>query len=238
MPEHVREAARGEPVDLGRDVTAAAELGADDDLPLALRLADEQAGAADVDVDAAPVGVPREHPVDHLPPLGRVVDPVHLGPRQVERVAPAAVDVDDHVREREELGGEEVGELLVGRAGGRARERAVQVRARRPEPGVGARGLRRGAGDHDHAARDLLGLELPGEIERRDLALGLVAVHAADHERRRPRAVRDRDDRDHETRPAGQVRGARNPQHPDLLPVRRRVDRAGNRRVAHARRRL
>jgi hypothetical protein len=98
-------------------VAAAAELRADDDLPLPLRLADQQAGAADVDVDATPVRVPREHPVDHLSPLARVVDPVHLGPRQVECVAPAAVDVDDDVRDRKELGGEEMGELLVGRAG-------------------------------------------------------------------------------------------------------------------------
>ena len=42
------------------------------------------------------------------------------------------------------------------------------------------------------------GWSLAGEIERGDLALGLVAVHAADHDHGRPGAVRDRDDRDHE----------------------------------------
>ena len=55
----------------------------------------------DVDVDAAPVGVPREHPVGHLPPLLGVLDPVHLRPGQAEAGAAAAVDVDDEVRERE-----------------------------------------------------------------------------------------------------------------------------------------
>src|SRR5215204_1765794 len=199
VPEHVREPGRCEPVDFRRDVPAAPELRAHDDLSLPLGFAHEEAGAADVDVDAAPLGVPREHPVDHLPPLGRVVDPVHLGPGEVERVAPAAVDVDDHVRDRKELGREEVRELLVGRAGRRARERAVQVRARRPEARVRPGGLRRGARDHDHAARDLLGLQRPREVQRRDLALRLVAVHAADHESGRSRAVRDGDDRDHQT---------------------------------------
>src|SRR5207247_1604714 len=95
VPEHVREAARREAVDLRGDVPAAAELRADHVLALALGLADEQAGAPDVHVDAAPVGVPRDHPFDHLTALDRVVDPVHLGPRKVERAAPAAVDVDD-----------------------------------------------------------------------------------------------------------------------------------------------
>ena len=104
VPEHVREAARREPVDLRGDVPAAAELRADDDLALTLGLPHEQAGAADVHVDAAPVGVPRDHPVDHLPPLLGIVDPVHLGPRQVEPAAPATVDVDDDLRWREELG--------------------------------------------------------------------------------------------------------------------------------------
>ena len=122
-----------ESVDLRGDVPAAAELCADHVLTLALGLADEQAGAADVHVDAAPVGVPRDHPVDHRPPLDRVLDPVHLRPGQVEPADPAAVDVDDDVREREELGREEVGELLVLRPDRVAGKRAVEVDPRRPE---------------------------------------------------------------------------------------------------------
>ena len=86
-------------------------------------------GAGDVDVDEVVVGVPREHRVDHLPALLGVVDPVHLRPRRAEAAAPAAVHVDDDVGAREEEAREEVGELLVGRPVGRAREGAVEVRA-------------------------------------------------------------------------------------------------------------
>ena len=69
MAEHVREAALRDAVGRGGHLPAAAELGRDDDLPLPLGLADEQARAGDVDVDEVDVGVPGEHPLDHLPAL-------------------------------------------------------------------------------------------------------------------------------------------------------------------------
>ena len=138
VPQHVREPRLRDPVRRSGDVPAAAELGRDDDLALPLRLADEQPGAGDVDVDEVVVGAPGEHRVDHRAPLDGVVDPVHLRPRRAEAAAAARVHVDDDVREREQHGREEVRELLVGRAVRVARERAVEVDAVRPEPRVRA----------------------------------------------------------------------------------------------------
>ena len=86
VAQHVGEAVDREPV-LRRDVPTAAELGRDHDLPLPLRLADEQPRAGDVDVHEA-VGVPGEHAADHPAALLRVVDPVHLRPGHAERGRP------------------------------------------------------------------------------------------------------------------------------------------------------
>ncbi len=206
VAQHVGEAARREPMDLRRDVPSAAELGRDHRLPLPLRLADEQPRPRHVDVHAAPVGVPGEHAVDHPAALIRVLDPVHLRPGQAERGSTAGVDVHQDVRTREQLRREKVRELLVGRSVGPAGERAIEVGTRRPEPRVGARRVRREAGDHGHPAGHLLRPQVAREVQGGDLALGLVAVHAPDHERRRALAPRDGDDRDEEARPAARVR--------------------------------
>ena len=116
--------------DGGEHVAAAAELGRDDDLPLPLGLADEQAGAGDVDVDEV------HRSVFHasIPPTicrrcVRVVDPVHLRPDAEQAGAAAAVHVDHDVGLGDQEARDEVGELLVERPVGRAGERAVEVRA-------------------------------------------------------------------------------------------------------------
>ena len=141
MAKHVREPARRDPVGGRGDLAAAAELGRDDDLPLLLGLADEEPAPGDVDVDEVDVGVPGEHAGGHLPPLLGILDPVHLRPGRADRRTASAVHVDDDVRSRKEEPRAEVGELLVGRPVRIARERAVEVRAGRPEPRVGARGI-------------------------------------------------------------------------------------------------
>ena len=150
MPEHVREAALRDPVRRGRDVPAAAELGRDDELALPLGLADEQARAGDVDVDEVVVRVPRR--ASRRPSRGAArhrrpsASPTRAGRGRCARRCACR-------RRRRRAGTEqpreEVGELLVGRPVGRAGEGAVEVRAARPEPRVGARGVGRGARHDD-----------------------------------------------------------------------------------------
>ena len=192
VAQHVREAALRDPVRRGGDVAAAAELGRDDDLALPLGLADEQAGAGDVDVDEVEVGVPGEH--RRRPSARRcsasstqcISD--HGGQRPLR--PPLCMSTTMSARGKRKRR-EEVGELLVGRPVGRARERAVEVRARRPEARVGARGVGRGARDDDQPARARRsGCGLAREAERGDLPLRLVAVDAAEDDRRRARRRR------------------------------------------------
>ena len=116
---------------------------------------------------------------------------------------------------------------------GRARERAVEVRARRPQPRVRVRGLDRGARDDDQPPGHVLRLGLAREPQRRDLALGLVAVDAAEHEHRRAVAAVDRHDRDEEVRPSARVRRARHLQPAELLAGRGEVERAVDGAVRH-----
>ncbi len=148
--------------------------------------------------------------------------------------AAAAVHVDDDVGAGDQEAAEEVGQLLVGRAGGGPREGAIEVRARRPEAGGGARGLRRGARDDDQLPAHVLGVGSAGEVERGHLALGLVAVHAAEDDRGRAVAVLDRDHRDEEVRPAGRVRRAGKLEPADVRAGGVQVEGAVNgRRVVH-----
>ena len=187
----------GEPVDLGRDVTAAAHLGADDDLALAARLLDEQAAAGRCRRRRSTS--PRSRRTSRRPSAGAAPGrPPRASPTRAGR---ATCGRPSGCRRRcSERGNssrrEEVGELLVLRPGRRARERAVHVGARRPAAREGERRLGRDARHDDHAARDLLRPQVAREVDRGDLALGLVAVDAAEHDRRRPVAVRDDDDRD------------------------------------------
>ncbi len=134
---------------------------------------------------------------------------------------------------REEHAREVVGELLVRRAVGAAREGAVEVRAGGPVARVRLRRRRGEHRDHDHAAGDLLGLQLLEQAQRGDLALVLVAVVPGEHEHGRPVAVRDRRDVDERARPAGRVRDLREREVPDLLAGSGEVDRAGD-GMAHA----
>ncbi len=145
-------------------------------LPCCSASTQQQPGAVDVDVEEVVVGVPRLHPGEHRAALLGVVDDVHVRARHEPGAAPAGVHVDDDVRRREEEAGEEVGELLVRPPVRRARERAVEVDARRPHPRVR---LRRGGREHRDdrdPPGDLLRLELLDQPQRRDLALVLVAV--------------------------------------------------------------
>ncbi len=66
-----------------------------------------------------------------------------------------------------------------------------------------------------------------------DLALGLVAVDAAEDDRRRPVAVRDDHDRDRAGPGRAHVRRARDLEQAELLARRIEVDRAANRGVSH-----
>ncbi len=156
MAQDVGEPVLGEPVDAARDDRPSAELGRDHDLALVLGLDRQQATARDVDVQEVVVGVPGEHAGEHRLPLRGVVDDVHVRAREeVGRVA-AGVDVDDGVGHREEDARQVVGELLVGRPGRRPRERAIEVRARRPQPRPGLRRGGRQARDDDDPPGDLL----------------------------------------------------------------------------------
>ena len=228
MAEHVVEPAPGEPVHRRRDAAAAAELGRDHELALVLGLDGQEAVAVDVDVEVVPVAAPRLHPLEHRLPLRGVVDDVHVRAGQEPGAAPAGVHVDHDVREREQDAREVVGELLVRRAVGAAGERAVEVRAGGPVARVRLRRGRGEHGDHDHAARDLLGLQLLEQPQRGDLALVLVAVVPGEHEDGRPLAVRDRPDVDERARPARRVRDLREREVPDLLAGGGEVDRAGD----------
>ena len=99
------------------------------------------------------------------------------------------------VRAREQLPRQEVGELLVLRPGGRAREGAVHGGPRRPAAREGERCLGRHARDDDDAARDLIRLQVAREVDARRSAPRPRRRDASEHHRRRPVAVRDDDDR-------------------------------------------
>ena len=215
-------------MDGGGHAAAAAELGRDHELALVLGLDGQEARAVDVDVEEVVVGVPRLHALEHRAALLGVVDDVHVRARDEPGGAPAGVHVDHDVRRREEDAREVVGELLVRRPVRRAGERAVEVHARRPHPRVR---LRRGGREHRDdrdAPRDLLGLQLLDQPQRRDLALVLVAVVPGEDEHVRPVAVRDRRDRDEGARPAAGVRDLRELEPAELLARSREVDRAGD----------
>ena len=115
VPEHVREAAPGEPVHGLGHAAAAAELGRDHDLALVLRLDRQQAVAVHVDVEEVEVGVPGQHPLEHRLALRGVVDDVHVRAGHEPGGAAARVHVDHDVGHREQDTREVVGELLVRR---------------------------------------------------------------------------------------------------------------------------
>ena len=140
VAQHVRQAAPRELVHGARDQPGAPELRRDD--RLALRLRDRREVVVAGGVEEVDVRVPGLHRVEHRLALRGVVDGAHVRAGDDPRPAAARVHLDDHLDEREEHGREEVREHLVGRPVGPAGERAVEVRARRPEARVRLRRLR------------------------------------------------------------------------------------------------
>ena len=125
--------------------------------------------------------------------------------------ASAGVDIDDDVAHREEHRREVMRDLARDRALGLAGKGAIHVHA--IERREARRGARRGQvqrRDEDDAAVDLLRLQFPRELHRRDLPLVLVAVVPAEHEHRRPLPARDDGDRHHDIRPAAEIVGVGN----------------------------
>ncbi len=144
-----------EPVDRRRDVAAAAELGRDDDLPLPLGLADEQARCRRCRCRRSTSRCSRRaSPSDHLPPLLGVVDPVHLRPGQEEARAAAAVHVDDDVGARGTGTVErKCASCSSGVPSGEPGNERFMFAPEGHRRVYGTRGLHRHARDHDHAGR-------------------------------------------------------------------------------------
>ena len=128
---------------------AASELRGDDRLALCLR--DRREVVVAGRVEEVDVRVPGLHRLEHRLALCGVVDGAHVRAGDDPRPAAARVHLDDHVDEGEEHRREEVREHLVGRAVETAGERAVEVRARRPEARVRLRGLGRDRRDDDRS---------------------------------------------------------------------------------------
>ena len=210
--EGVAEAAFGDAEGCGGDGAAAAEFGAEAGLAGAEGCAGGGADGALAGLGVADVGDGGGEGAEggDVAGLAGGVGVVlhHEGGGDVVEGGSAGVEVDHDVGAGDQLGFDEVGDLLGDGAHGVTGEEAVEVAVvNGGGAGAGDGGGEIGGGQEDDPALDRLGREGAGEVAEGDLAFVFVAVGAGDEECGRAFAVVEDDDWDGDVAVGGAVDG-------------------------------